>query len=292
MNLIARMAFALITTMMALSVSAEGRHIAGAIVDSSGKPVTHAGLFKAMSLADYVLIGEKHDNDGHHLIESRLIQERLQTQPGSEVVFEMLDSSQSAAITGLSRSNSLDEIKTGLSWPEKGWDFSVYGPLFMQANAGGRLLAGNISKAEIGVVYQGGLEALNDPARFATAFKANDSVKAVLIEQIYQAHCGMQSKLTLAPMLTIQLAKDSSMAFAMSSMPQAMLVAGGQHVRRDAGVPVHLKRLKPKAKTLVVQLLEVGDEAALKSGQADYYWFAEAMPAKNYCADVKGKAAQ
>jgi len=292
MNLISRIAFALIAMIMALSVSAEGRYVAGAIVDSSGKPVTDAVLFKAMSKADYVLIGEKHDNNAHHLIESRLIQERLQTQPGSAVVFEMLDSSQSAAISRLSRSNSLDEIKTGLSWPEKGWDFSVYGPLFTQANAGGRLLAGNISKAEIGKVYQGGIVALNDPVRFATTFEVDDSVKAVLMEQIYEAHCGMQSKQTLEPMLSIQLAKDASMAYAMSGFAPALLVAGGQHVRRDVGVPVHLQRLKPKADILVVQLLEIGEAVALDEGQADFFWFTEAMPAKDYCAEVKGKAAQ
>lgn len=87
------------------------------------------------------------------------------------------------------------------------------------------------------------------------------------------------------------------MASAMADNAPALLVAGGEHVRADTGVPSHLQVRDAKASRVVIQLVEVAEgEANAKatvdaSGPADFYWFTPAADARDSCADVKGRAA-
>ncbi len=99
-------------------------------------------------------------------------------------------------------------------------------------------------------------------------------------------------------MLTIQLAKDASMAHAMRTAAPAILIAGGEHVRPETAVPWHIRQQEAGADIFVIQLLEArpGENdlnAYIKAaGAADVYWFTTATAPKDYCADVRGKAAQ
>lgn len=107
----------------------------------------------------------------------------------------------------------------------------------------------------------------------------------------------MAARDTLGPMVAIQLAKDASMASAMADNAPALLIAGGEHVRADTGVPGHLQTRDAQASRVAIQLVEVveGETSAKPavhaSGPADYYWFTPATEARDNCADVKGRAA-
>ena len=74
-----------------------------------------------------------------------------------------------------------------------------------------------------------------------------------------------------------------------------MLVAGGEHVRGDSGVPTHVAGGGDR---VIVQLVEVREGVVdpraylAEVGNADYLWFTPATEAKDYCADVKGRAAR
>ncbi len=126
---------------------------------------------------------------------------------------------------------------------------------------------------------------------------ASASTREHLLERIFEAHCRMQARASLQPMLAIQLAKDASMAKAMDDTQPAMLIAGGEHARSDTGVPSQLRALDPKASQIDIQLIEVtaGQDdprpALQEAGPADYYWFTPAAESKDYCAEVKGRAA-
>ena len=277
-----------------LSPRLQNHPLVGVVVDAQGQRVDEARVLAAFGDATTAYVGEKHDNPDHHRIEADLIAARLKAKPGSAVVFEMLDEAQAPKLAALAPADDLDAIRAKLEWPAKGWDLAVYGPLFQQALREGRLVAGNIGKARIGQLYGGGEDLLKDDPRFATVATASPAVRAHLLDSIYEAHCRMQARDSLQPMLAIQLAKDASMAEALRRESPAMLVAGGEHVRGDTGVPTHAGDAKDR---VIVQLLEVREGATDakayldEAGTADFYWFTPATEARDHCADVKGRAA-
>ncbi|MBR7798685.1 ChaN family lipoprotein [Undibacterium fentianense] len=274
----------------------------GTVLNTRNEIVSEKDAFDTVRKTEYVFVGEKHDNPDHHALELRLIHERFRVefpvQQGG-VVFEMLDQSHTAAIAERDRRDSLDQLRFGLKWPEKGsWDWASYGPLFHAALGYSALVAGNIDRAFISEVYKTGQSALDGKDRFVTAIHPPSALRDYLLDQIHQSHCGMQSRETLLPMLHIQLAKDASMASAMLQTKAAMLIAGGEHVKLDSGAPWHLLKKKPDAKILIVQLVEVTSEKtnindyAEIARKADLTWLTKATEMKDYCAGVKGKAAQ
>ncbi len=271
------------------------------IVDVDGKTINESQLISVVRRHAYVFLGEKHDNPAHHQIELRLIQARVSEVPDvGAVVFEMLDDTQDARIAQLTANDDLPSMKQTLQWPDKpgSWDWTVYAPLFQAALSKQALRSGNISKALISAVYRGGEQQLQNQVRFSSVFAATPALKDYLLDQVFKAHCGMQSRAGLTPMLTIQLAKDASMASAMRQSGRAMLIAGGEHVRAETGAPWHLRQGLAASDAIVIQLLEVKpgqDDIATyikEAGRADYYWLTEAMPEKDVCAGVKGRAAQ
>ncbi len=272
--------------------------LAGVIVDKQGKHVTEADLIAELGTAQFAFVGEKHDNPDHHRIEADLIAARLDKQPGSAVVFEMLDDAQRPLLSKLSADDALETIRQTLQWPEKGWDLATYGPLFQATLRNGQLVAGNIDKAFITRIYTQGESMLDGNPRFRSVPLSSASTRQHLLDRIFEAHCRMQARTSLQPMLAIQLAKDASMANAMYDAQPALLIAGGEHARSDTGVPSQLRALDPDASQVVIQLMEVtaGQDdphlAMQEAGPADYYWFTPAAESKDYCAEVKGRAAQ
>ena len=280
-----------------LSPNQRDHSLAGVIVNARGEPVPESELLSALATSRFAFLGEKHDNADHHSIEARLIAQRLKSQPGTAVVFEMLDDAQRPLIGSLTPDDSLEVMKAKLAWPAKGWDFAVYGPLFKASLDGGTLVAGNIGKKFIGELYEKGEPMLQGDARFKTVFSASPVTREYLLDTIFDAHCGMRPRDTLAPMVVIQLAKDASMASAMADQKASLLIAGGEHVRAGTGVPSHLLSLKPGERRVVIQLMEVvAGETDPKvyverAGPADYYWLTPGAVEKDNCADVKGRAA-
>lgn len=271
--------------------------LAGTVVNAQGQKVPESELLSALASARFAFIGEKHDNPDHHQIELRLIRHRLANQAGSAVVFEMLDDAQRPSLASLAVDDSLEQIQAKLAWPAKGWDFAVYGPLFQASAKEGRLVAGNVGKKFIGEVYANGESVLAAEPRFSTVPSVTAETRAHFLDRIYEAHCAMAARDTLGPMVAIQLAKDASMASAMADNAPALLVAGGEHVRADTGVPSHLQVRDAEASRVVIQLVEVTEgkadaKATVEiSGPADFYWFTPATEARDSCADVKGRAA-
>lgn len=271
--------------------------LAGVIVNAQGEKVPESELLSTLASARFAFIGEKHDNPDHHQIELRLIRHRLASQAGSAIVFEMLDDAQRPSLPSLAAGDSLDQMREKLAWPAKGWDFAVYGPLFQAASNEGKLVAGNVGKKFIGEVYAKGESALAAEQRFSTVPSATEQTRAHFLERIYEAHCAMAPRDTLGPMVAIQLAKDASMASAMADNAPALLIAGGEHVRADTGVPSHVQSRDAQASRVVIQLVEVTeDETNARpvvdaSGPADFYWFTPATEVRDNCADVKGRAA-
>lgn len=244
-----------------------------------------------------VLVGEKHDNDEHHLIERRLLGRLVDNR--TRVVFEMMDESQQPLIETLERGDAMEVIRDKLSWPDR-WPWPDYGPLIRTVlERGGAIVAGNIDRERIGALYSGEAGWLDDDPRFASHGVLGHAGREAVRERLYVSHCEVMPRESLDPMITIQAARDASMAHALlgagDAEPHArsILVAGGFHTRRDLGVPAHIDFLDSEAETAILLLREVepgltmpDDYDEVPTASADYLWFTPAAPEKDYCADL------
>ncbi len=253
-------------------------------------------LLSELASADYLLIGEKHDNPDHHHLQNWLLTELLPNTKYN-LVFEMLDYSQQEAIAKLNTNTLPDEISGTAKFDESGWPSKFYTPLIQTGLAkGANLLAGNIPKTELMQIYKTGFDELNE-IRFKTVGVIDGEPLKQLEQEIYDQHCGMLPKSQTAPMARIQIAKDASMAYSMNTPGKSILIAGNYHVNKLNGVPKHLSELTPERKTLVIQIIEVSDDyetvAMLNSEklkQADYLWFTPRWTDKDYCDDMRTHA--
>ncbi|GLQ32275.1 hypothetical protein GCM10007876_27540 [Litoribrevibacter albus] len=250
-------------------------------------------LIKELSSADYVLIGEKHDNPDHHNVQNWLLTELL-PETKYNLVFEMLNYNQQDAISALSSSSLPTDISDAANFDQSGWPSKYYTPLIQTGlSRGAQIIAGNLPKDDLMTIYQEGFSAL-EPTRFTTSDALNQEQLSELEDRIFQDHCGILPASQTAPMAKIQIAKDASMAYSMSKSDKAVLIAGNYHVNKTIGVPRHLTMLAPKKKTVVVQIVEVDDNYETvqmlnsdKLAQADYLWFTPRWTDKDYCDDMK-----
>jgi len=269
----------------------------GKIVDlQSQSVISPKALLENLMRAEVVLIGEKHDNPDHHVLEKRILSEFAE-QP-VEVVFEMLDDGQSHLLTKVRPEDKGNNLKQNLHWNDKGWQWDAYGPLIELAVSNGhKLVAGNLSREQVKQIYKGGSEALKADKRLRSALQVDKGIKQTLLTEIYEQHCKMMPREALNPMLSIQLARDARMASAIDNAEAShvVLVAGAYHVRKDSAVPLHLEIMNSDKKHVkVVMLMEVNSEiedydAYLKEqvAVADYIWFTPKSTNRDYCEDLK-----
>jgi len=261
--------------------SPEGRGHAdlGAIVDlRSGERLSAAQLVQRLAEADYVLVGERHDNPDHHALQLWLLQALAERRSQGSLLLEMLTPEQQPAVartqTQLRRGEPVEDLPTTLAW-SPGWPWRLYGPLVSYALAQPfSLMPANLTRAEIGQIYR---EVPRLP---------DGEVAEALRAQIVDSHCGMLPDSQVPAMLAVQQQRDRRMAARLLAAPKpTMLIAGGFHARRDLGAPLHLRDLGGSGNVQVLMLAEVGERVAAQ--QANFVWYTPAQPAKDYCEQMR-----
>ncbi|WP_455232368.1 ChaN family lipoprotein [Geopseudomonas aromaticivorans] len=256
----------------------------GMIVDlHSGARLTPAQLVERLAPASRLLIGEQHDNPDHHALQLWLLQALATQRPPGALLLEMLNPEQQARVDALrgpvARGQWPADLPAALAW-QAGWDWAQYGPLVRHALPRPEpLLAANLDPAEIKRIYRAA-PALHGAA--STAPAVCDALRA----QIRESHCQLLPESQLPAMLAVQQQRDRRMAERLLAAPApAVLLAGGFHVRRDLGVPLHLADLGAAGDVQVLQLAEVG--AAVSAAQADFVWYTPGQPAQDHCATLR-----
>lgn len=256
----------------------------GQIIDlRTGEQLTAQQLTERLAAVNTVLVGEQHDNPDHHALELWLLR-ALQSRRGQgSVVLEMLTDSQQAAVdkaqATLRSGQTISDLSSQLAWQD-GWDWSMYGPIMHYALAQpARVLAANLDRQQMLDIYR------QQPALTGVA-STTDTVRGPLLAQIRESHCGLLPDSQLPAMLAVQQQRDRRMAQRLISAEQpALLLAGAFHVRRDLGVPLHLRDLEDKHSNAVVILSEVGKPVT--AAQADYVWYTAAVADKDHCAELR-----
>ncbi len=247
---------------------------------ASGKLLTPAELVQRLSAAPRVLVGEQHDNPNHHALQLWLMQSLARQRPQGSLLLEMLEPVQQARVDSVRQQQPLPaDLAGALDW-RAGWDWKFYGPLLREAFAEGYpVLAANLDRDEMKDIYRTRPQ-LSGPRSSAPA------VREVLLDEVREGHCGMLPDSQLPAMLAVQQQRDRRMAQRLLEAPApALLLAGGYHVRKDVGVPLHLADLGTATGTQVVMLAQVGED--VDPQMADFVWFTAALPEKDYCADLR-----
>ncbi|MDR2307877.1 MAG: ChaN family lipoprotein [Paucimonas sp.] len=259
----------------------EGRDHAqlGQIRDlSTGQVVSPEQLVERLASAPRVLVGEKHDNPDHHALQLWLLRALDSRRPQGSLLLEMLQPEQQARVDAQQGKASVDLAKA-LDW-QPGWDWALYGPIVREALAHAYpLLAANLSSAEV-------REAYRQPVAPSGTYSSAPAVLQALREQVRVGHCDLLPQSQLPTMLSVQRQRDRRMAERLLAAPQpAMLFAGSYHARKDLGVPLHLRDLRATGESIVLLLAEVGEK--VEPGMADYVWYTAALPAQDYCAQLR-----
>ena len=263
---------------------------------ASGARATPKELESALIKADYILLGEKHDNARHHALQAEMI-DRVGALAGQgSVVFEMAEPHHQPLLTN-AKSEALTTLGSALEWEKRGWpEWPLYEPVFASALSHGMaLLAGNPERQDLMTVGQGGSlpESLLQDLWWDHQYNKDQTES--LTDELVDAHCGMLPRQAVGPMMQMQRLKDAHMGRTMRHAHAeggvSILIAGNGHTRKDRGAPMFLE---PEARIVSVGFMEVvrgqvspSDYEVFNTRLYDWIWFTPRVDEIDPCEKFK-----
>jgi uncharacterized iron-regulated protein len=238
--------------------------------------VDEAALSAAVAAADFVALGEVHDNPDHHLLQARLVRAAIAAGRRPALAFEMLTADQQPAVdAAVARApKDPDALGEAVGWKTSRWPaWEMYRPIFAAGlEAGLPIVAANLTREQVKELVMKGREALDEGlrVRLARDEPIPDAVVAELREEMKESHCGEMPETMLEPLVLAQRARDARMAERMGAAGAergAVLITGKGHARTDRGVPTIVAKDSPGKKVLGVGFFEVDPAGA---APADY----------------------
>ena len=275
---------------------------------SSARFIDRETLVKRLAGADFVLLGERHDNPDHHLLQAEVLRSLIAVGRRPAVGFEMLGLDDAGAVANhlAAAPNDAAGLGRAVNWNQRGWpDWAMYQPIAEAAlQAKLRIVPTNLPLATATKMTRNGLAAL-DPSmvrELRLDQPPPEPVFARMAADIRDAHCGYAPEEILKPMVDVQRARDSQMAeslMAGGDPDGAILVAGAGHVRNDYGIPIYLRAKAPEKRVISIAFVEVDapktepQSYALSYPNAhlpfDYVWFTPRVDDEDPCEKFKSQ---
>jgi uncharacterized iron-regulated protein len=259
-----------------------------------------------LARADFLLLGERHDNPDHHLLQAEVLRSLIAAGRRPAVGFEMFGLDDATAIADhlAAAPNDAAGLGRAVHWNARGWpDWAMYQPIAEAAlGAKLRVVPTNLPLATVRKMRSAGLAALEPPVTRALGLDRplSESMTARLAADIRASHCGYASEESVKAMLAVQRARDAQMAqslIAAGAPGGAVLVAGAGHVRNDYGIPVYLSAEAAGKRVISIAFLEVDDRKPEPHNYAlpyadgrlpfDYVWFTPRVDDENPCEKFK-----
>ena len=277
--------------------------LTGRIWDVEGGGFIEApALAERLARARFILLGEKHDNPDHHLLQAWVVRSLVAAGRRPAVGFEMFTLDDAPAIGRYLAGLPADAAGLGeaVGWGRTGWPpWPLYQPIADAALAGGLpLVATNLPRALVQAAARRGMAGL-DPslvARLGLDRPLPPETRAEMAAEIQESHCNGLPEAMLDSMILAQRARDAQMAerlAAAGARDGAVLITGNGHARKDRGVPAFLALHAPGAPVISVALLEVlrdkADPAAYvpyfgrPPFPVDYVWFTPRLDDTDPC---------
>ncbi|MGH6944431.1 MAG: ChaN family lipoprotein [Geminicoccaceae bacterium] len=276
---------------------------AGAIYEvASGRLVDQAELLESLAGADFVLLGESHDDPLHHRLQAQLVRALARAgAPPAAVAFEMIPTDRQLAVVEYleQRPDDARDLGPATGWQQRGWpDFAQYAPIVQAAlDAGAVIVAGDLPGAQQDRVLEHGARALRTSFVRRTGLdqKLPAPLAVGLRQELLQSHCGEVAAGALEGMSRVQRARDAMLAdrlAAVSGRQRGVLIAGRGHVRTDRGVPWYLRRLRPDARIVSLAFIEVDEAHPGSSPETpfDYVWFTPSIARDDPCAGYANRS--
>ena len=283
--------------------------LAGRIWDgASGKFIDRQNLMTRLAGADFILLGEKHDNPDHHRLQAEVLRGVIAAGRRPAVGFEMFSIDVAGAIAKhLARAPS-DAAGLGpaVNWNKSGWpDWAMYQPIAEAALAAKLpIIATNLPLATARKMSREGLTLDSAVQRdLGLDRPLSDAIFARMAADIRNSHCGYGSAESIQRMVDVQRARDAQMAqslIAAAAADGAVLVAGAGHVRSDYGIPVYLKAKAPGRQVVSIAFVEVDErkpkpdkydlaDDPLGRAPFDYLWFTPRIDDEDTCEKFKAQ---
>jgi uncharacterized iron-regulated protein len=262
-----------------------------------------AALATAVQGADFILLGEKHDNPAHHDNQASLVRAVTASGRRPRLVMEMLDEGRQSDIDAyVAGGGDAAGFGPALAWAESGWpDYAMYRPILQAAFAAGLpVVAGNLPRESVRAISRAGLaDALPTDRRQRLGLDEPPAPAVVedMREEMFESHCRLMPKSAMGPLIEVQRARDAVMAEHMvdGGSAGAVLIAGNGHVRADRGVPAYLRRLAPGRQIVTVAMVEADVDKPDPRSYADrfgglpfdYIWFTARANERDHCAELR-----
>jgi len=232
---------------------------------ATGRFVDEATVVASLAGADFIVLGEVHDNPDHHLLQARLLRAVTAAGRRPALAFEMLTTDQQpvvdAALSGAPRDP--DALGKAVDWAHSRWpEFKYYRPIVAAGlEVGLPIVAANLPRKQMSEIISKGREALDDAlkVRLAREEPLPDATLAELREEMKESHCGALPDEMVDPMVLGQRARDARMAERMVTAGAergAVLITGNGHARTDRGVPALLVKDAPGRQVVSVAFVE------------------------------------
>ena len=288
--------------------------LTGHIWDSqAGTFIEAETLFDRLAAAEFVMLGERHDNPRHHTLQAQVVVALVARGQRPAVAFEMLTRDKQDAVERARREapDSPDALAAAVAWSESGWPaWAQYRPVFAAAYAHGLpVVAANLPREQLRPLAMKGAAKLSPEARerYALDVGLPPRQREAMTEALQAGHCGLMPEKMIPGMLTVQRARNGIMAKSLLDAARdadgAVLITGNGHARADRGVPYVLGELAPERPTLALAFREVeggetdpqaygaADAADDDNGTAppfDYVWFtASKVRKKDPCEGLR-----
>ena len=275
---------------------------------SSARFIDRQSLVIHLARADFLLLGERHDNPDHHLLQAEVLRSLIAVGRRPAVGFEMfgLDDASAIAEHLAAAPNDAAGLGRAVNWNKSGWpDWAMYQPIAEAAlQAKLRIVATNLPLATARKMSSDGPAALEPRVTRDLGLDRplSDAMFATMAADIRDSHCGYASEESVKAMVGVQRARDAQMAqslIAAGDPDGAILVAGAGHVRNDYGIPVYLTAKAAGKQVISIAFLEVDNQKPEPDNYAlpdpngrlpfDFVWFTARVDDENPCEKFKSQ---
>ena len=214
--------------------------------------------------ANYLLLGEQHDNRVHHERQAWFIDRLKEQQLDVGVSFEMIDNEQYELMQAGSY-DTAEELIALLKKVPSFWHYEQrYQDLFDRViQAGYPIYSANLNRKTLMKLMRSNDQKIpSDINKIIKQTQLTTEQQQALEQEIIDSHCG-HIKPTMAKHMVIgQRIRDAVMAQSLLKQQHSIkvLIAGSGHARNDRGVPLYLRSQDPEAKMLSVAMIEVTDD--------------------------------
>lgn len=267
-----------------------------------GRWLTPDSVAERALAAGIVLLGETHDNAGHHALQAWMVRRLAAAGRRPATAFEMIDTDQQTRVDD--HRADLPGLGAAVDWDSRGWPtWEQYRPIAEATlAAGGGLYAANLPR-ELTRRIAKGAESRDEDERFGLDTELTAAVSRAMAEEIRDGHCNMLPEAAVPAMVRVQRARDAALAEVVADqasrpeMGPVVLIAGAGHTRTDRAVPARLKQLVPGVRVFSLAFIEVEagetDPAAYGALQGvarppfDAVWFTPKAEREAPCAQME-----